>query len=220
MPDPDSGACPRDLVIVGAGGFGRESADVVEAINRSMPGTWNLKGIYDDAPAENNLRRLEERRIAYLGPLPERESGRDLSYVIGVGRPQVRRRISERCSGLGWTAATLVDPSALIGSRHSMGEGTVICAGAVISTNVSLGAHTHVNPQVTIGHDTVLQDFVSVNPAATVSGDVLIESDVLVGAGAVVLQGLTVGSGSVIGASACVVWDVPCEVTVKGVPAR
>ena len=37
----------RDLVIVGAGGHGRETLDIVEAINADAL-TWNFLGFVDD----------------------------------------------------------------------------------------------------------------------------------------------------------------------------
>ena len=37
----------KDLYIIGAGGFGREVAWIVERINSIKP-TWNLKGFIDD----------------------------------------------------------------------------------------------------------------------------------------------------------------------------
>lgn len=210
----------RDIVIVGAGGFGRETADVIEAINKTTPGTWNLIGVYDDGPAAINLQRLEDRGIEYLGALPGTPTEGDLSYVIGVGRPQTRRDIAERCDGLGWTAASLIDPTALVGSNLQVGPGAVICGGVVVSTNVFLGPHVHVNPNATIGHDTAVDEYVSINPGAIVSGDVHIFSECLIGAGATVLQGLHVGNGAVVGASACVTRNVVGCSTVKGVPAR
>ena len=38
----------KDLIIVGAGGFGREVVWLVERINRSQP-TWKVLGFVDDA---------------------------------------------------------------------------------------------------------------------------------------------------------------------------
>ena len=43
---------PRDLLIVGAGGFSRETAEAVRAINAVRP-AWNLLGFLDDDPARH-----------------------------------------------------------------------------------------------------------------------------------------------------------------------
>lgn len=209
------------LVIVGAGGFGREAADVAVASNSASDGVlWNLKGVFDDAPSGSNIARLQDRGIPYLGRIPAEWDGADINFIIGIGSPSIRQKLADRLERLRWKPAILVHPSAVIGSQVHLGLGTVVCGGAQISTNVRFGCHVHLNSNVTIGHDVVLDDYVSINPAATVSGDVHVETGTLIGAAATILQGLHVGSGSVVGASACVVRNVRSGAVVKGVPAR
>lgn len=210
------------LVIVGAGGFGRETADVVEAINAaSNDPVWDLVGVVDDSPSEINVARLADRGISHLGGtddlIAQAERPR---YVVGIGSPRVRKLLADRLDAAGFSAATLVHPDASIGSQCSVGEGTVVLAGARVTTNVRLGRHVHLNPNVTVGHDTELHDFVSMNPASSMSGDCIVEEGALIGVGAVVLNQLRVGAGALVGGSACVVKDVDAGLTVKGVPAR
>lgn len=210
------------LVVIGAGGFGRETLGVVDAINDagSQP-RFELLGVLDDDPSELNMSRLAALGVRHLGTIAEwLEADARALFAVGVGSPTTRDSIARRFEERGHRAATLIDPRAHIGRASSAGSGSVVCAGVEISTNVTLGRHVHVNPHVTIGHDTLVGDCVSINPAATVSGDVTIEDRVLIGAAAVILQGLTVGAGSLVGAAACVVRDVPTSATVKGVPAR
>jgi sugar O-acyltransferase (sialic acid O-acetyltransferase NeuD family) len=210
------------LVVVGAGGFGRETIDVILAINRkrSTP-EFDLLGVVDSHPSPTNLTQLELLGVPWLGTVEEwLAAGPAANYVIGIGNPVVRDRVVAMFAAKGLNAATLIHPAAVVGSLSVVGVGSVVCAGAQISTNVALGDHVHVNPSVTIGHDSKIFDFASINPGAIVSGDVIVGSRVLIGAGAVVLQGLRIGDGAVIGASACVVKDVGSNQTVKGVPAR
>lgn len=211
-----------ELIVVGAGGFGRQTLDVVQALNRAadIP-VFEIVGVVDTNPSDLNLERLEHRGIDYLGTVAEWLSYdyRTL-YLVGIGDPFARERIDGLFAAAGFAAATAVHPSASVGSSALLGDGTVICGGTQVSTNVRMGRHVHLNPNCSVGHDTVLRDFVSVNPGAIVSGDVEVGERTLIGAGAVILQGLTVGADAVVGASACVVHPVFGETVVKGVPAR
>lgn len=210
----------ENIIVIGAGGFGRETLDVIEAINRVSP-EWSVLGVVDDAPSELNLQRLAERGYAHLGALDDAAPlFSDARVVTAVGSPVVRARLVTKVDALGAQTATLIHPTAELGSRVTIGPGAVICSGVQVSTNVELGAYAHLNPGAIIGHDVRFDDFVSVNPGATVSGEVTVGTRVLIGAGSVILQGLTIGEGVTVGAAACVVSDVASGHTVVGVPAR
>lgn len=212
----------RPLVVIGAGGFGRETLDVVAALNEHGPSpVFDVLGVIDANPSAANLDRLRSRGIAYLGTERDWLERRiPADFLVAIGSPALRSQVTRVLLDAGLVAATAVHPSVGLGTMTTVGAGSVICAGAQVSTNVRIGEHVHINPNATIGHDSVVADFVSVNPAAIVSGDVTVASGALIGAGAVVLQGLTVGAGSTVGAAACVVRDVPPRIIVKGIPAR
>jgi len=210
---------PERVVVVGASGFGRECLDVLEAM--AAAGTpVEVAGVVDDAPSALNLERLVARGSLYLGTIDWWLSsrGNEERFVLGVGDPQVRRRLVSLLEDAGARPLTAVHPSATLGARTVLGDGVVVCAGAAISTNVRLGRHVHVNPNATIGHDAALEEFVSVNPAAVISGEVRIGEGTLIGAAATVLQKLTVGRDAIIGAGAVVTKAVPDGVVVTGVP--
>lgn len=216
----------QDLVVVGAGGFGRETVDVVAALNATALNlgeepTWHLLGVVDDDPSEKNLARLRATGVPFLG-------GTEMlvrldhppAAAIGVGLPGARRRLSQQLHEAGVTTPALVHPRAVVSPNVTVPEGTIVLAFASVGTHVTLGRHVHLNPHAVIGHDTTLGDFTSVDPNATVSGECQIGSGTLVGAGAVVQQGLWVGEDVTIDAAACVTGNVAPGMIVSGIPAR
>ena len=209
------------VVVVGGSGFGREALDVLDAMV-AAGADLDILGVVDDAINHVNHQRLLDRGVASLGTRAEWLAGApgEVSYVLGVGSPGVRRRLVAEMDAAGHRPFAAVHPSATFGARTTLAEGVVVCAGAAVSNNVRLGRHVHVNPNATIGHDADLHDFVSINPAAVISGEVVVATGTLVGAAATILQGLTVGEHVVVGAGAVVTRNVPSYVVVKGVPGR
>ena len=207
------------IVVIGAGGFGREVHDVIVAINAaSAEPVWHFLGFVDDGTPDQQL--LGRRNARHLGGTNELPSMGGTFYVIGVGNPVARRRLAEQADAAGLRAATLVHPSATMGLDVEVGEGSIICSHVSITTNVRIGRHVHLDQNVAIGHDTTLRDFSRVNPGATVSGNVTLDEDVTMGTNSTVIQGLRIGRGATVGAGAAVIRDLPPGVVAVGVPAR
>src|SRR6187399_252842 len=93
----------RRLVIVGAGGFGREVVDVVDAINAVSP-TYELHGFLDDGDVRRDL--LERIGVPIVGDTGALET-LDTDYVIAIGAAEIRRRIDALAQGWRRRAAVL-----------------------------------------------------------------------------------------------------------------
>lgn len=209
------------MVIIGAGGFGREVHDVVEAMNAagSADSVHEVLGYLADGHADEDL--LLARGSRLLGPTSLLETlPNDVHYVIAIGSGAARRRIDAWASRMGRQPVTLVHPNATVG-RHQvvLGQGTVVCAGACLTTNIRTGRHVHLNLGVTVGHDTALGDYVTASPNASISGNVVLEDEVSLGTGCSVIERRRIGARTVVGAGAAVVRDLPPDVIAVGVPA-
>lgn len=210
----------RGLVIIGAGGFGREVFAIVSTMT-SQGERWVVEGFADDSPSASDSDRVRALGSEVLGTVADVASRTEpFGAVIAVGSPEARAAISVALAHSNASYPPLIHPSATIGPEVALAEGVVVAAGARLSTNISVGRHVHVDQNVTVGHDSVLEDFCRLNPQSCISGSVRVGVGAVIGASATILQGLTISNGATVGAGAVVVRDVPPDAVVKGVPAR
>lgn len=203
----------RTIAIVGAGGHGRELADIVRAIHATDDRTM-LLGIVDDGhPDRSTLARAGLRFLGSRSAL----DGRDVEVYLGIGDPAIRANLAREAVD---PSSCLIHPSASIGTDTHIGEGSVLAQGVIVTTNVQIGRHSHINVATSISHDCRIGDFVTVAPGVRLTGDVSVGDQAYIGAAATVLSGLRIGRGAVVGAGAVVTTDVASGTTVAGVPAR
>lgn len=206
----------KDLYIIGAGGFGREVAWLVERINEVIP-TWNLKGFIDDNEARWGT---YEGGYEVLGGTEFLINQSDVYTVCAVGSAKVRQQIIEKLKGSNINFATLIDPSVISSKRVEIGEGTIICAGTILTVDIKIGNHVIINLDCTLGHDDVIDDFVTIYPSVNVSGNVSVGKCCELGTGMQIIQGKKITSGVILGAGAVVVKDIIESGTYIGCPAR
>ena len=208
----------KDLIIIGASGFGREVAWLLERINKVSP-TWNLLGFIDDNPEIQN-KEINGYRV--LGTINDINKYPNVYFVCAVGSSKIREKIVSKMKMINPDVlfGTVIDPTVERSDYVSMGEGTIICAHTIITTNISIGNHVIINLDCTIGHDAVLEDFVTLYPSVNVSGMTNICHGVELGTGMQIIQGKTVGEYSIVGAGAVVVRDIPSNCTAVGSPAK
>lgn len=206
----------KNLVIIGAGGVGRETALIVQQINQ-LDDTWNLVGFVDD-----NLDNFGKVINGYsvIGGIDTLELlDEDYYVVIAIANYKVKKSIVERLKGK-FRFATIVHPKVWIHDFMTLGEGSIIYEGAILTSNIEIGNHVIVCPKCGVGHDSKVKDYVSLLWNVNVSGNDLIDEGVLMGTGSTVIQGKTIGKGATIGAGAVVVDNVAPFSTAVGVPAK
>jgi sugar O-acyltransferase (sialic acid O-acetyltransferase NeuD family) len=205
------------VVVVGAGGHGREVAEIVTQAHRAGTGP-SLAGFVDDRA---DLWGTALDGVPVRGGwewLAEQVRG-DLGVTVAVGRPAVTRALCERAVALGFHLVPAVSPLATVSPLASVGPGAVLFPHVSVHTGARIGAGVTLNVGSSVSHDAVVGDYANVNPGARLAGSVTVGEGAYVGMMAAVLQGVAVGAGATVGAGAVVLRDVPAGMTVVGVPA-
>jgi sugar O-acyltransferase (sialic acid O-acetyltransferase NeuD family) len=209
----------RELLLVGAGGFARETAEAVRAANAARP-TWRLLGFLDDDPARHGT---VVAGVPIIGPSAAVHDHPEAAIVICTGRPDnylSRRLIADRLELDDARYATVLHPTATIGESCQVGAGSVLLAHADLTADVVLGRHVAVMPQVVLTHDTRIGDWATIASGVRVGGGCHIAEGAYIGSGACLREGLTVGAWAMVGMGSVVTRDVPAERLWFGAPAR
>ncbi|MBP3683815.1 MAG: acetyltransferase [Oscillospiraceae bacterium] len=208
----------KDLIIIGASGFGREVAWLVERINAKLP-TWNILGFLDSDPEKQGQMI---NRYPVLGK-DEKVQEYPAAYVVcAIASARIREKIIRNIQQLmpDIKFAILIDPSVEMSEWISVGEGTIICAHTIATVNIGIGSHVIINLDCTVGHDAIISDFVTVYPSVNISGNTVIGHCCEIGTGTQIIQGKRIGDYSIVGAGAVVVKDIPPKCTAVGSPAK
>lgn len=198
----------ENIYLIGASGHAKVVADILLDQQR------NITRVFEKNEAIKRLWHIE------VLPQPEKEKWPiDGVYIIAVGNNSIRKLVAESYQDeLKFTTA--IHRSAVVSTRTSVGEGTVVMAGVTINVETKIGKHVIVNTNCSIDHECVINDYVHISPQVALAGDVCIGEGSHIGIGACIIQGIKIGKWATIGAGAVVIRDVPDYAVVVGNPGR
>jgi sugar O-acyltransferase (sialic acid O-acetyltransferase NeuD family) len=205
----------KKLVIIGAGGLGREVAQYVQDINE-----YELLGYIDD---DETKQGLIYNNIEVLGDTQELGKLAKIQKIYAfcaIAKPSIKQKIQKELVEIGCETINIIHPTAYLSPYVTLGTNVLIGPMCVITVNVTIGDFVHINPQCGIGHDTVIEDYTTFYWNVSTGGCAHIGAASEFGSKSFIRQGLTVGNGVIAGSGAVIVKDVPSNATVKGVPAK
>jgi sugar O-acyltransferase (sialic acid O-acetyltransferase NeuD family) len=216
---------PTPLLFVGGGGFAREAAEAVRAVNeaqRALTGAarWELRGILDEDPAQHGS---VVAGVPIVGDLAALDRYTDAQVVVCTGHPgnfASKRKIVELLGLSPDRYATVVHPAAVVPPSCQIGPGSVLLAGTVVTADVRIGAHVAVMPQVVLTHDDEVGEYAILGAGVRLAGGVRVGTGAYVGSGALVRENRSVGASALVGMGAVVTRDIPPGEVWAGVPAR
>ena len=192
----------KKIAIIGSGGFGREVACLINAINEKSK-EWNFIGFFDDVKDigyENEYGKVLGR-IKDLNSYPE-----SLAVVVAIAKPSAIEVIIKSITSPNIYFPNLIAPDIIFFDKNNMslGQGNIIGFGCSISCNIHIGNFNIFNCFISVGHDTKIGNYNAVMPSTKISGNITIGDRNFFGASSVILEKLTIGNDTTIGANSLI----------------
>lgn len=210
----------KQIVLIGAGGFGREVASIIEVLNKCKP-TYDLLGFLDDGSQYHEGMIING--YPWLGDhnwIVEHKD--EVVCTCCIGNPKIKKMVQEELTGKGVIFETIIAYSGFgyIGPYTEIGAGCVLYGGVTIAVNCKIGNGVVMNQMVNVGHDCVIGDYTTIMPFTGISGFCKIGNEVNIGGHAFIVPGRKVGDSATIAAGSIVFGNVKAGTTVLGNPAK
>ena len=185
------------IIIIGNGGHAKSVAEVIE-----RQGIYRIAGYVVGDELEN----FEEGYYPVIGRDKDLkniyQSGIHCA-VLGIGflgKNNIRKKLYQILKEIGYKLPIICDPSAIISSKASIGEGAFLGKQAIVNVDAIIGKASIINTGAIVEHDCQVGEFSHIAVGAVLCGEVFVGKETLVGANATVIQGRRVGDKCVVGA--------------------
>jgi sugar O-acyltransferase (sialic acid O-acetyltransferase NeuD family) len=202
------------VIIIGAGGFGREILDTIRSINK-ISLQYEIIGFIDNRVEKstviNGLEVLGEEGDLGLYP--------DASLIIAIGDPHVRKRYFEQYRDR-FNFPVITHPTAIVSDYAEIGQGCIIQAFCIVAANVSIGNCVAINARSGVGHDSKVGDYTAIQSFCDITGNNTVGSLCFFGTGVKLIPGLSIADESYLCAGAVIFKDIPVKAKVIGNPGK
>lgn len=212
--------------IIGAGGFGREVAPLVQQqLKMRTDATKSASEVilvvedqfYKSADPINGYRVMSMSDFLSV-------DAESRYFNIAIGNSTVRERIANSIPPSIAKPFSVTAPNHLTLDNNEIGDGAIFCSFTHVTSNARIGRFFHCNIYSYVAHDVTIGDFVTFAPGVKVNGHVSIEDHAYIGTGAIIKDGtekpITIGRGAIVGMGAVVTKSVAPGAVVIGNPAK
>lgn len=206
----------KKLVIIGAGGCGREVLQWARDINEKKP-TWGSFEFIDD-----NLEALNGKNCDV--PLNKKIQGykpeKDADYICCIANSNIRKNIVESFESFGANFVSIIHPTAVIADNCKIGNASVIYPYAIVSDNADIEKGCIINMYSSVAHDSVVGEYSTVSAHCDITGMCKVGKFVFMGTSSQMIPSSRIGDNAYICAGSMVMGRVKENTKVMGNPAR
>lgn len=206
----------KDLIIIGARGFGREVYDLAMDIVSANQANFVVKGFLDDkSDALDGLGKYP--------PILDSVEGYTIQpndvFICGLGEPYWRKIYTEKILKKGGQFISLISPLAVVRRNAHIGVGCIVTHFSNISVDTYIGDHVAILGS-SIGHDAKIGDYSVLSGRCSVNGFVEIGKEAYLACGVCVAPHKKIGDNAYCGMGSVVISNVKPGIKVFGNPAK
>lgn len=205
----------KKLIIVGAGGFGRE----VYAWAKGHPDAgrvWEIAGFLDD---DATVLDAYHYPVGVIGSVEMYQPNADELFVCAIGAPRIKKKVCEALLSRSAEFISLVHPSVILGEHVQLGRGVVLCPRVTLTSDIVVGDFVAVNCHSSGGHDVVIGNWATISGHCDLTGNTRYGVGAFLATGARIVPGRRVGDYAYVGAGSVVIRSVKDGQKVFGNPA-
>jgi sugar O-acyltransferase (sialic acid O-acetyltransferase NeuD family) len=206
----------KNLIIIGARGFGREVYHLV--MDMILAGhQLRVKGFLDD---QSDALAGTKGYPPILGSVEAYMPQSDDVFTCALGDVAGKEKYVKIILEKNGKFVNLIHPTAIVRNIEQIGEGCIIQAFANVSAEVRIGSFVSIQAHTIVGHDAVIGDWCHLSPFVFLGGNAVLEERVTAFPRATVMPGVGIRQGARIGIGSVVMKHVEPGITVFGNPAR
>jgi sugar O-acyltransferase (sialic acid O-acetyltransferase NeuD family) len=210
----------RDLLILGASGFGREVLWVIDDIPEASRG-WRVAGFLDDdVPRARRSLDMMGVALPVLGTIRDHQPRSDELFVSAIGMSRPKLAVCGEMKRRGAQFANLIHPSARLHPTVVTGDGLFMSPLSGFSPGCVVGDFVALSASAGAGHDVTIGDGCFLGARCDVMGGATLGRGVFLGSHATIHPGVRVGDFVTVGIGSVLLRSTPADVSLFGVPAR
>lgn len=207
----------KNLIIIGARGFGREVFNLAQQ-TEEYGNEWIIKGFLD---SDQDALKMFQGYPPILSSSENYAVQEDDIFICALGNPAHKKHYVDIIISKGGTFTNIIHPTTTINKvGTAIGRGVIIGPYTYISNNVTVGNYVTIQSHVAIGHDVSIGSFCQINCLSFFGGFVKVGEQSTINPGATILPKKVVGNNSTVGINSSVLANVKDNTSVYGNPAK
>lgn len=208
----------KELIIIGARGFGKEVAYYIKNINKIVP-SYKILGFIDDTDGFLGKKIIDGLKV--IGNIDDLISKNILveNVCIAISQNIGRMSVYEKIKCLKLNFPNIIDPTVNFDDSNTIGVGNILTHHTMLTNNIKLGNFNILNGSVGVGHDTEIGNFNYFGPRSNISGNVKIGDLNSIHMQSSVLEKLTIGNRNTVNLHSSLFKSIKDDGVYFGIPA-